>query len=72
MFDNLREDSSLYEEDSSKSPFINTTGSSYTPKPSKQFLGMTSMQRFLITFMLMIAVVVIGIMFLFAMGKIGF
>jgi hypothetical protein len=72
MFDNLRNDansSPFYEDDISKS----TTGTATpTARPkSTKFLGMTAQQRFIIAFMMMIAVCVLGVMLLFITGRFG-
>jgi hypothetical protein len=72
MFDNLREDaaaSSLYEEEAK---FQSAAGTESTgrAKPSR-FLGMTAMQRFVITFMLMLAVCIIGAMALLILEKVA-
>ena len=71
MFDDLREEASqpFYEEEAKFQPASGTI-SDETASPSR-FLGMTAVQRFVIAFMLMIAVCVIGTMFLFVMGKIA-
>jgi len=72
MFDNLRDDaasSSIYEEEAKFQPAAGTGSSS---RRSKRILGMTAMQRFVIAFMLMMAVCIIGAMALLALGKIGF
>lgn len=79
MFDNLRDDASasFYEEDNAEiypeepekpvkpgraKPRINT---------DSKFLGMTPLQRFIIAFMLMVAVCTLGTMCLLLTGKIG-
>lgn len=73
MFDDLRNEASKqYEEESQAlyQPAANTTAA---PRPrQKRFLGMTSFQRFVIVFLLMVATCVIGFLCLFAFGKIGF
>jgi hypothetical protein len=72
MFDNLREEASkpFYEEEAKFQPALGTT--SEEPASPSRFLGMSSMQRFVIAVMLMLAVCVIGSMALLVMGKIGF
>jgi len=74
MFDNLREDAatnSYYEDEAKLRPAAGA--STYRARPrSRRILGMTSVQRFVITFMLMLAVCVIGAMALLVTGKIGF
>ncbi|MBI5351166.1 MAG: hypothetical protein HZB50_00855 [Chloroflexi bacterium] len=71
MFDNLREEASKeFEEEAKFQPGFGAS-SSEPARPSNLF-GMTPFQRFVIAFMLMIAVAVIGVMFLLVMGKIGF
>jgi hypothetical protein len=70
MFDNLR-DSSLYEEEQSdpyKEPEARPVVSRRRRRNSR-FLGMTAQQRFLLSFMFMVMVCVIGILALFVMGK---
>ena len=73
MFDNLREDAaSSYEEKSNFQSAAGTVSVSSVRPRSRRILGMTSVQRFVITFMFMLAVCVIGAMALFVTGKIGF
>lgn len=73
MFDNLREDAAnSYEEKAKFQPAASTRSVSGARARSKRFLGMTSIQRFVISFMLMLAVCVIGLMVLFVTGKFGF
>ncbi|MBC7876038.1 MAG: hypothetical protein H7Y59_02605 [Anaerolineales bacterium] len=70
MFDNLRDEaaaSPFYEEEAKFQPAAGTGR-----KRSKRILGMTSIQRFVIAVMFMLAVCTIGGMALFALGKIGF
>ena len=75
MFDNLRDDSNTFYESDGTS-FNATAGnidSGYSgySKP-RRFLGMTSFQRFVIAFMLMLAVCILGAACLLVTGKIGF
>jgi hypothetical protein len=70
MFDNLRDDSSnTFSEDieAKYQPAAGYTGRS----SSKRFLGMTSMQRFVIAVLLMLTVCIFGAMALLLMGKIA-
>ena len=73
MFDNLREDatSNLYEEEAT---FQSAAGaeSAFGAPSSRRILGMTAVQRFVIVFMLFLAVCIIGTMALLIMDKIGF
>jgi len=81
MFDNLRDlsDEPLYEDESNalyQEPELTTASSSAAPPPRKkkrkkkgQFLGMNAQQRFLIALMFMFAVSLLGILAMFAMGK---
>lgn len=76
MFDNLRDDasSSLYEDDDNAFPEEDTFASvpvTSKRKASGKFLGMTSMQRFIIAVMLMIVVCTLGTMCLLITGRIG-
>jgi hypothetical protein len=72
MFDNLREDansSPLFED---KAKFNPAAGTTSVPAMRKgKFLGMTSIQRFFIAFLLLIAVCTLGTMCLLITGKIG-
>ncbi len=72
MFDNLREDATTSYDQGKFQPTA-STGSAFGASPrSKRILGMTSFQLFVITFLLMLAVCVVGAMALFATNKIGF
>jgi hypothetical protein len=70
MFDNLRDETTskpFYEEEAKFQPAAGTGR-----RRSKRVLGMTSIQRFVIMLMFMLAVCIIGAMALLALGKIGF
>jgi hypothetical protein len=76
MFDNLREDasSSLYEDDDTElfpEEEVQAVAAPPRRKSGGKFLGMTSMQRFIIALMLMIAVCTLGAMCLLLTGKVG-
>jgi len=74
MFDNLREDaasSPMYEEQAKFQSAAGTTSAAGQRARPSRFLGMTAVQRFVIAFMLMIAVCVIGVMALLVLGKIA-
>ncbi|MFL7869120.1 MAG: hypothetical protein AB8I58_09845 [Anaerolineales bacterium] len=76
MFDNLRDDAtpSFYEEEDTLLPEeYEKEPVSKAPKrkASGKFLGMTSMQRFILAVMLLIAVCTLGSMCLLLTGKIG-
>ena len=76
MFDNLRDDanSSLYEEDDAElfpEEEVKAVSAPSRRKKDSKLLGMTSMQRFIIAMMLMIAVCTLGTMCLLLTGKIG-
>ena len=70
MFDNLREQANskpFYEEEAQfqsaeKAPVLHSSG---------KFLGMTAVQRFIISVLLMMMVCTIGAMFLLITGKFG-
>ncbi len=75
MFDNLREDAasaSYFEEETKYKPAANTKAAAIPAKPSRRILGMTGMQRFVITFMLFMTVCVLGAMALLITNKIAF
>lgn len=72
MFDNLRDDASFYE-DEEQAQFQPAAGTDFNAprrSGSSRFLGMTSMQRFVLAFMLLIAVCVIGALCLLVTGRI--
>lgn len=72
MLDNLREEASakpfLDEEEAKFQP---AAGTESAGRRSTRFLGMTASQRFVIVFMLFLAVCIIGSLFLFVMGKVS-
>jgi hypothetical protein len=72
MFDNLR-DSSFYEEEQdniSKKPEIQaSTVAVRRRNRSARFLGMTPQQRFLLSFMFLIMVCVMGVLVMFVLGR---
>jgi hypothetical protein len=75
MFDNLRDETSSFSDEpaSTLRPTSSTVSGPITSsRKSRRFLGMTSMQRFVIAMLFMSTVCVLGLMFLFINGKIGF
>jgi len=72
MFDNLRDDVNSFkdQEEAIYQSASNTVSSSLSSRPSR-FLGMTSIQRFVIAVLLMAAVCVLGMMCLLVTGKIA-
>jgi hypothetical protein len=72
MFDNLRDDANSFrgQEQALYQPASDTVSSPLASRPSR-FLGMTSIQRFVISIMLMAAVCVLGLMCLLVTGKIA-
>jgi len=75
MFDNLREEVSAkpFFDDEEEAKFQPAAGTELAggSRSSSRILGMTAIQRFVIVFMLFLAVCVIGSLFLFVMGKIS-
>jgi hypothetical protein len=71
MFDNLRDDSSSTFSEESEAKYQPAAGYSTGRAGSKRFLGMTSIQRFVITFLLMLTVCVLGSMVLLVLGKVA-
>lgn len=79
MFDNLREsaDSSFYEEEPNdlyKEPAPSRQAAS-TPRrrrSSSNFLGMSAQQRFILSFMFMLTVCIMGTLAMFLLGKMSF
>jgi hypothetical protein len=82
MFDNLRDsgDSFIYEEEPNdlyKEPApaakpARASAPRRGKRKSRNFLGMTAQQRFLLSLMLMSTVCIMGILAMFALGKMGF
>ncbi|MCC6299481.1 MAG: hypothetical protein IT314_09290 [Anaerolineales bacterium] len=74
MFDNLRESassSSFYEEDSNelyREPASTPLAAPVRRKPSR-FLGLTGLQRFILSLMLLFTVCAIGMLAMFILGK---
>jgi len=71
MFDNLREqaNSTPFYEDEAQ--FQSVEGTNPASPASSRFLGMTPMQRFVLSLMLMMMVCLVGAMFLVVTGKFG-
>jgi len=73
MLDNLREEASakpfLDEEEAKFQPAAGTEAA--VGRSSTRFLGMTAAQRFVIVFMLFLAVCIVGSLFLYVMGKVS-
>jgi hypothetical protein len=72
MFDNLRDEANAYEDKSGADlrPSSSTISGPISRRPSR-FLGMSSIQRFVIAVLLMASVCVLGLMVLLVTGKIG-
>ena len=74
MFDNLREEVSAkpFLDDTEEAKFQPAAGTESVSSRPTRILGMTPIQRFVLVFMLFMAVCVIGSLFLLVTGKIGF
>ena len=72
MFDNLREESSNTFNDDTEAKYQSAAGYATGRSRSKKFLGMTSLQRFVISFLLMMTVCVLGTGVLLFLGKVAF
>ena len=80
MFDNLREsaDSSFYEEEPNdlyKEPAAPSRVSVSAPRRRRSnanFLGMTAQQRFIISFIFMLTVCIVGTLAMFLLQKMSF
>jgi hypothetical protein len=72
MFDNLRDDVNSFQdpEEAKYQPASNTLSGSLSTRP-RRFLGMTSVQRFVIAVMLLASVCVLGMMCLLITGKVA-
>ena len=80
MFDNLRDDSSfyedepndLYQEPAAPAQAIVATRRSGPRRRNARFMGMTARQRFLLSVMLLITVCVMGVLAMVVTGRMGF
>jgi hypothetical protein len=79
MFDNLREsaDSSFYEEEPNdlyKEPAPSRQAASMPRRrrSNAKFLGMTAQQRFILSFMFMLTVCIMGTLAMFLLGRMSF
>ncbi len=75
MFDNLREQASsspFYEEEAKFQPAAGTPAPPSNRRSSGRFLGLSSIQRFVLAVMLMMIVCLLGSMTLLVAGKIVF
>jgi hypothetical protein len=79
MFDNLRDDSSFYEDEPNDlypelaapaQPIVATRRSPH--RRAARFMGMTAQQRFLLSVMLLITVCVMGVLAMILTGRMGF
>jgi hypothetical protein len=79
MFDNLRDDSSFYEDE--QNDLYQEPEAQAQPVPAKKrtnrrrrkarFMGMTAQQRFLLSVMLLITVCVMGVVAMVLTGRMG-
>lgn len=79
MFDNLREsaDSSFYEEEPNDlykdpAPSRQAAAMPRRRRSNGTFLGMTAQQRFILSFMFMLTVCIMGTLAMFLLGKMSF
>ena len=79
MFDNLREsaDSSFYEEEPNDlykdpAPSHQSASMPRRRRSNSNFLGMTAQQRFILSFMFMLTVCIMGTLAMFLLGKMSF
>lgn len=72
MFDDLRNDAVKQYEEEAQAEYQPASISTNPQIRSGKLLGMTSIQRFVLVFMLMMATCVVGFLCLLAFGKIGF
>jgi hypothetical protein len=78
MFDNLRDSSfyedeqnDLYQEPEAQAQPIAVAAPRRQRRRSARYMGMTAQQRFLLAFMLMITVCVMGVLAMFVTGRMG-
>jgi hypothetical protein len=79
MFDNLRDDSSFYEEEPNdlyKEPEVQAQPIVTAPRSRRRrkarFMGLTARQRFLLSVMLLVTVCVMGVLMMVVTGRMGF
>jgi hypothetical protein len=80
MFDNLRDDSSFYEEEpndlyqepQAQAQPVPASGGSSPRRRNPRFMGLTAQQRFLLSVMLLITVCVMGMLAMVVTGRMGF
>lgn len=73
MFDDLRNDASKQYEEEAQAEYQPAAISTNAARGrSPRFLGMTSAQRFILVFLLMLATCVIGFLCLFVTGRVAF
>ena len=80
MFDNLRDDSSFYEDEQNdtyqepkaQAEPVTAAAPRKVSRRKARFMGTTALQRFLLSFMLLITVCVMGVLALMLTGRIGF
>ncbi|NWF62929.1 MAG: hypothetical protein HXY38_01365 [Chloroflexi bacterium] len=71
MFDDLRNDAVKQYEEQAQAEYYPAAGTPAAQGRPRRIFGMTSIQRFVIVFLLMIATCVIGFLCLFVFGKIA-
>ena len=73
MFDNLREEVSAkpFMDEEEEAKFQPAAGTEFTSGKPSRILGMSAIQRFVVVFMLFLAVCIIGSLFLFVTEKIS-
>ena len=79
MFDNLREsaDSSFYEEEPNdlykeSAPSRKAASKPMRRRSNAKLLGMTAQQRFILSFMFMLTVCIMGTLAMFVLGRMSF
>jgi hypothetical protein len=71
MFDNLREEAASFYDEEEQAKYQPAAGTT-SGKRSSRFLGMTSIQRFVISLMLFFTVCILGALCLLVTGRIAF
>ncbi len=78
MFDNLRDDSSFYEEEPNNDLYQEPAAELAQPvavrrrRRSSRYLGLTAQQRFILALLLLVTVCVMGVLAMFITGRMGF
>ncbi len=74
MFDNLRDSADAFYEEEPNELYKEPAPQTYSPAPAqkrsgRRFLGMTAMQRFILSLMILFTVCILGTFAMFVLGR---